>query len=158
MENMSRKNENWTISLDEGYTNKDIVETFFKDCGAELRRPKTYEEITIIEGYWINDDSVIKEYTKGTNEPENHNVFKTFKQAESARAKAKLSQEMAVYNDGWEADYSDGSLKYVIKRRCSSITTDTAYNYYQFLSFKTPELADEFLQNFEEDIKTYFEL
>lgn len=65
---------------------------------------------------------------------------------------------MAVYNDGWEADWNtDTQMKFVIKRNNNKIVPCYYYTVYYFLAFfKSAEIRDEFLKNFEPLIKEYF--
>lgn len=70
---------------------------------------------------------------------------------------AQLSQLMAVYNDGWTADWSDNSqVKSCIKCFDGELSVDNEYSYKYFLTFKTPELTEEFLENFKQLINTYY--
>ena len=90
---------------------------------------------------------------------EHKNVFATKKQAKSAVVMAQLSQLMKVYNGGWEADwYNVNIIKYCIGRKYNNILRNNYTFTYQFLAFKTPEIRDEFLKNFEPLIRQYFML
>ena len=71
---------------------------------------------------------------------------------------AQLSQLMAVYNDGWKPDWGDDKFKYKIKRDFDVIIKSKSSNYYDFLTFKTSEIRNKFLKNFEPLIKQFFEL
>jgi hypothetical protein len=88
----------------------------------------------------------------------NRNIFATENQAKShAIAAAQLSQLMAVYNDGWVADWSDDNQKKsTIVYANTKLVVANSKIFKEFLAFKTPELAEEFLENFRNDIETYF--
>jgi hypothetical protein len=117
--------------------------------------PKSWEGLGKISGYYINGNCEIIDYSDKVLDT-NKNTFATENQAKSALVMAKLSQLIAVYNDGWVADWSDGNQnKYCII--CDkSVRIGVYTNLKKFLTFKTRELAKEFLENFIEDIETYF--
>ena len=123
---------------------------------AKKELPKKWEVLDVIKGFYINNTSIIcNSYTATI--PNNRNVFATFKQAESIIAMAKLSQVMAVYNDGWVADWSNVMQdKWRIVFHLRKPMVEKNIRYKEFLTFKTEELAEEFLTNFREDIETYF--
>jgi len=73
-------------------------------------------------------------------------------------AKAKLSQLMYVYNDGWEPDWNDYSEKKHCVIRIDTGLWTGCCEYYSYLAFKTKELAEKFLANFEGLIRQYFEM
>jgi len=120
--------------------------------------PKAWEELKEVKGWYVSDCSEIEDVRDDAS-TDMENTFKTEVQAKSAIAKAKLSQVMAVYNDGLGALI--GMMitnKHIIKRTCDIIVSDTYRSIYSFLAFKTKKLRNEFLENFEEDINIYFEL
>ena len=119
--------------------------------------PKAWEELKEVKGWYVSDCSEIEDVRDDAS-TDMENTFKTEVQAKSAIAKAKLSQVMAVYNDGWEPNWNDDTNKHIIKRTCDIIVSDTYRSIYSFLAFKTKKLRNEFLENFEEDINIYFEL
>ena len=124
---------------------------------AKKQLPKSWEELGVISGYYIEPNSEISEYEVEPPLVNKHqNIFATKNQAKSALAMAKLSQVMAVYNGNWQADWSDfNQNKYCIcfNGKLSIFIHGIKKH---FLSFKTKELAEEFLTNFKEDIETYF--
>jgi hypothetical protein len=125
---------------------------------AKKELPKKWEELKKISGYYHPRPFVkIQRVYESENSLENHNVFATEKQAKSALAMAKLSQVMAVYNDGWVADWdNEDECKFCIVFVSDSIVINFVYLTKHFLALKTEELAKEFLTNFKEDIETYF--
>lgn len=130
-----------------------------EELNPKPKLPKSWVELKTVEGYFIKEHSnIVPGYPCSTIE-NNKNVFATEKQAKSALAMAQLSQLMKVYNDGWVADWNnEDQIKYVIERLNNSIRSNDYCVSYYFLSFKTAELRDEFLKNFELLIKEYFEL
>jgi hypothetical protein len=119
--------------------------------------PKSWEELKLINGYYFNVDSELNPASKYSIVRGNYNIFATENQAKSSLAMAKLSQVMAVYNDGWVADWSDcNQVKYCILFHDEQLEITETLKRKQFIVLKTKQLAEEFLENFREDIETYF--
>lgn len=130
------------------------VQTYPELAKKELL--KSFEELDKISGYYISTYSELYNST-GMNVERNHNTFATENQAKSSIAMAKLSQVMAVYNDGWVADWSkDSENKYCLYMVRNKIILQRLTIEKRFLAFKSNEIAEEFLANFREDIETYF--
>lgn len=133
-----------------------LLANFSKDELTKKELPKSFDELKVnYRGYYITSQGNIDQcMSYGLYK----NNFTTEKQAKSALAMAQLSQLMAVYNDGWEPLYDNSSLnnKFTIQRLGTIIATTIQTNNYQFLAFKSAELRDEFLKNFESLIKEYF--
>jgi hypothetical protein len=152
--------KNLKIEIPQGYEIDKEKSTFenivFKLAKKEL--PKSWDELGVISGYYIHLSSKVDEYqAQAPLENSDQNVFATKNQAKSALAMAKLSQLMAVYNDGWVADWSDiNQCKFCIVSVSGLIGVDFIHLTKHFLAFKTKELAKEFLASFKEDIETYF--
>jgi len=120
--------------------------------------PKSWNEFKAISGFWINNGSDIKstgiihiDYLEKSK-----NVFATKKQAKSALAMAQLSQLMAVYNDGWEPDWTDTSDKFILFPYNKKICSGLRHMESCFIAFKSEKIAAEFQENFESLIKEYF--
>lgn len=133
---------------------KLILANFTKEELEKKELPKSWEELDIVKGYCLGPDKVY------ATENLSHikSIFATESQAKSALAMAQLSQLMKVYNDGEELSWSTAKCKYCIMRESKYIVKIDVMATYHFLSFKSAELRDEFLENFEELIKEYFEL
>ncbi len=126
---------------------------------AKKKLPKSWEELEELNGFYVDARlKIIKVGKFNTSYEDNQNIFATQNQAKShVIAAAKLSQVMAVYNDGWVADWSkDSEIKYCLRMLRNKVILQTLTTEKRFLSFKTEELAREFLENFREDIETYF--
>ena len=129
-----------------------INDRFLEEVKKPL--PKTWEELNTIGGYYINTGSEIKPSTQYVCD-ENKNLFRTEEQAKASIALAQLSQLMYVYNEGWTPDQKDGSqLKYTITYSQDSIAKNAYTLQNAFLAFKTKEIRNEFLENFEHLILT----
>ena len=140
----------------------EVMDKLLLDNFPELHNPKLpkkYEDLEKISGCIINTDSSILAGCMYNANNNNYNLFRTFKEAESAIAKAKLSQLMAVYIGDWVPDWSDGNQdKWCIERMGMILNVDCRRISYEYLSFPTCELAELFLQNFKEDISKLVEL
>jgi hypothetical protein len=126
------------------------LENYSKEELEKKQLPKTWEELKEYDGYFVDDYSNIT--TTSSNNPIiSKNVFKTEEQAKASIALAQLSQLIHVYNDGWVPDWSENNFtsKYVIEIYENKPVTTTYAVTQRFLAFKTPEIRDEFLKNFE---------
>ena len=124
---------------------------------AKKQLPKSWEELGNIKGYFIHNNSTVMNLTNITAIPCNENIYATENIAKShGKAAAKLSQLMAVYNDGWVADWNDSNQKkwclYMVRNKI--ILQDLSIEK-KFLAFKDRETAQEFYINFKEDIEIY---
>ena len=77
-----------------------------------------------------------------------HFIFKSEELAEAFIALQQLILIRDIYNEGWEPDWNDNSLKYIIYYNENEITINWYYNISMVLAFKTAELRDKFLNNF----------
>lgn len=137
-----------------------LVSNFSKEELEKKELPKSWEELKVIKGFSVTLFSSISVCgsSKTTGDCKK-NIYATEKQAKSALAMAQLSQLMAVYNDGWEANWNNiNQYKFCIGRFESRLNVNWYSGAYHFIAFKTAEIRDEFLKNFEPLIKEYFEL
>ena len=133
-----------------------LLANFIKEELTEKELPTSWYDLDNITWAYIRPDATIRFILDGGVSPDNKNVFAKKEQAKSALAMAQLSQLMYIYNDGWEPDWSNLQLKYCIVRTVNKLTLKSHNDIYQFLAFKTSELAEKFLKNFEPLIKEYF--
>ena len=135
-----------------------LLANFSKQELEKSTLPTSWTDFKSITGYFINSESesgCIIDYYSGDDIYKD--VFATKKQAKSALAMAQLSQLMRVYNGDWEPDWTDTlSNKYVIRAVKNKLKPTWFSIVNQFLAFKTAELRDEFLENFEDLIKEYY--
>ena len=143
--------KNFKIEIPAGYEIDKEKSTFENIVFKEVEKlPKKWEELKDIKGFFIDVDSIIFD-ADCVVEKEDKNVFATKEQAEAVIALAQLSQLMKVYNEGWVPDWTDDNEKYVIYFTDNKIEKHSYYCYIQyFLSFKTEEIRDVFLKNFED--------
>ena len=125
--------------------------------------PEGWEEHFIdnyIEGFYIEGE--YSEHCSVTScGYEDKNIFKTEKQAQACLAYAQLTQLMALpcYNGDWVPCWWDNDqIKYCIVRWKNTITTNTVSSDFEFLTFKSKEIRDIFLENHLNLIKQFYEL
>lgn len=142
------KDEKWRDILLNSFTKEELIKP---------NLPKHWEELEFITGYFIRANSTTHKTTLISCCDMNKMVYATEKEADAALAMAQLSQLLKAYNGDWTPDWNDDyDNKYVIARSGYNIVKLTCSKYYYFLTFKTVELRDEFLKNFEDLIKQYF--
>jgi len=139
-----------------------LLASFSKEELTKKALPKSWNELNkdSVKGFYIDAHNIKEAISNDVGLEYRTSRFTTKKIAKSALAMAQLSQLMAVYNDGWEFN-PDGNFKvtshaYVIIRRHNEIKSDYFENNWAFLAFKSAELRDKFLANFEHLIKEYF--
>ena len=122
------------------------VQTYPELLKKEL--PKSWEELKEINGYFVDIDSDIYDIICNLNDSSVKNIFATKEQAEASIALAQLSQLIAVYNDGWVADWTDDTVKVSIIFYREQVRVDECQGVSRFLTFKDEKTAEEFLSNF----------
>ena len=132
----------------------EVIEDFWSD-----------KEKVNIEGYGISIDSITN-YCFVKRTVDDYCLFKTEKQAKSARAMAKITQIMAndIKNFGGvvtDEEWTDDNWKYVIFRSCNHnnrIGVTAVYCDYHFLAFHTAAQRDLFLEKYRDLVSDYFML
>ena len=126
----------------------------FKKKEKEL--PSKWEDLVIVKGYYLNSDCFVIGLG---DEPNNYNknIFPTKEEAEACLALSQLCQLRDVYNGeplaDW-CDWCDGTTKYCIEICDNRISKDYYISTRRVLAFKTEQLRDKFVENFEELILT----
>ena len=126
----------------------------------DIKLPKTWEEFCILNPhktgeYYISSlSSVCKIQGKGLRSYTlDKNAFTSEEAAEQHIALMQLHQLRDCYRQGWKPDFLDDSRKWCIIKNNNILSVDWGINYSVFLSFQTKEIAEEFLNNFEDLIK-----
>jgi len=142
------------IEIPEGYEIDKEKSTFenivFKPIVKSL--PKRWEDLEIINGYYINNFCEIKEYHFKPLYT-NKNTLPTKELAEASLALSQLLQLREAYNDGWQPDWTCVDAKYSIINNRNRIDKNEEFCHSRVLTFKTRELKDEFLNNFRDLIE-----
>ena len=143
------------IQVPEGYKidreNSTFEKIVFKKIEREL--PKSWEELKVVEGFYIDEDSHIHDCPMVDVLRKNKNVFPTEEEAEACLALAQLCQLRDRYNGGWKPDWKDVNEKYIIYFHADKIISGDTYRAQSVLHFKTKKLRDKFLENFRDLIE-----
>ena len=141
------------ITPPEGYEVDKEKSTFseivFKKLEPNL--PMSWEELEEVKGYFvqlnsnINDRPVICK-----TDACNRNTFPTKEEAKAMLAMAQLCQLRDAWNDGWKANWKDGTVKYCIVSFKNVVYKDSYYNISTPMAFKTRELRDKFMETFKD--------
>ena len=130
----------------------------FKMEPKQPKLPKRWEDLEYIKGYYKSLTSGVSFLDKEEDEEleaADKNVFATKEQAEAAIALAQLSQLREVYRQGWEPDWNaiEQEKFIIIYTHRGNFECSVAVNIPNFLSFQSPEIRDEFLENFRDLIE-----
>ena len=144
------------IQVPEGYEidreNSTFEKIIFKKVEREL--PKTWKDLLFVEGWFINGKCYIIETGKLITQEYNKNTFPTKEEAEACLALAQLCQLRDRYNGGWKPNWNSmAETKYVIEIFKNNIVKNLYGGKHRILAFKTEELRDKFLENFEDLIE-----
>lgn len=157
------ENKELKIEVPQGYEidkeNSTFEKIVFKKVEKEL--PKCWEELGEIKGWYVDSFSDIMPCDKGDTDKDNDkNIFPTIEEAEACLALAQLCQLRDRYNDGWKPDWENRAQnKFIIyihpnnKILFDKISANTHAISRHLLTFKTEELRNKFLENFEDLIK-----
>lgn len=142
------------IQAPEGYEIDREKSTFenivFKKIGNNL--PNKWGNLGRIEGYYINSKSDVKYCCRiGNLSSEEKNVFPTEREAKACLALSQLCQLRDAYNNGWKPDWErDSQVKWCIEMEGNNVIRNRYYSINRILAFKTEDLRDKFLENFED--------
>lgn len=123
---------------------------------------RTYQDlidnnVTIEEGYWIDEDSKICSTHYYSAMSADKSTAASEKVAKSMLAMAQISQLIPYYGgEVTDEDWKDTRItKWAIGRDCDKITLIPTIDIYYFLSFYTLEQCRIFLENNEQLVKDY---
>ena len=140
------------ITPPEGYEVDKEKSTFneivFKKIENNL--PMSWEELGVVKGYYINQNSNINDIFHTNAVDNNRNVFPTKEEAKAMRAMAQLCQLRDAWNGEWRADWEDNTPKYCIISYKNILCTDFYYYTSTPMAFKTRELRDKFMETFKD--------
>ena len=126
----------------------------FKKKEKEL--PTKWEDLVIVKGYYLDSNCFVRRYGDEPNNS-NKNIFPTKAEAEACLALSQLCQLRDAYNGEPLADWCDWKehkIKYVIYYSLDDIKLAVSNTQSFILAFKTSELRDKFVENFEDLILT----
>ena len=139
--------------------NSNLSNGLIKYRKAKSKRPMCMEDLGgRIGGWYITHmNNVSGPITPSLqNLKHNHNLWPSKEWAESVQAQCKLVRLRDAWNEGWKLDYKEDVKKYHILLAGNEITIDTWWGIASFLVFEDKKTATEFLETFNDLIKTYF--
>ena len=143
--------EQLTKYFNEEAFNELVRYGFIEEVKKEL--PKNWKELEKVKGHYVIENSSIG-YANVLPTERNRNIFPTKEEAEACLALSQLCQLRDVYNGeplaNWCNCNASDQKKHNICIIKNKINCSSWYNSHGVLSFKTAELRDTFLQNFEE--------
>jgi len=123
---------------------------------TESQLPKTWEEFCHTHSIhsnevYIDANSNIKLVTHTDRLVDgDRNVLPSIKDAEAIKALCQLIQLRDCYNQGWKPDWNSNDGKYIIGVNDNSCIKLVNSNLSRVLAFKSAELRNKFLENFED--------
>ena len=134
-----------------------IIDGFIEEIKIQRTLPKSWEELNLINSFFVTSSSEIRRVQHAHDGIENKNLFPTEAEAEACLSLSQLCQLRDAYNGeplaNW-CDWSDSTqMKYIIYLNNNKINIASWYNSHGVLSFKTSELRDTFLENFKDLIE-----
>ena len=142
----------------EMYKSGGVAKQFALDNYTEqeltTREVKCWEDLGVINGYFIDYDGSTLSLTDGYICDTNKIVFAYKDQAEASIAMAMLSQLMKDVNGDWKPDWMDANKnKWVIYFKHGNPVISTLRGASAFLAFPTREIVHKFLENHRELIE-----
>ena len=121
--------------------------------------PKKWSELKIKEGWYIDNDSVIKFIDEVAQDSKNENLLRTKEQAIAHKTLIRLIRIRDAYRDGWNPKWGDSNKnKYVIRLREHRWCNEIVCTLHHLFVFETEKQRDEFFINFREDLYVITEL
>lgn len=144
------------IQVPEGYEidreNSTFEKIVFKKLENEL--PKSWKDLYEVKGWFIDFNSNVVTSGSMRTGDSVKNRFPTKEEAEACLALAQLCQLRDRYNGGWKPNWNSiAETKYVIEIFKNNIVKNLYGGKHRILAFKTEELRDKFLENFEDLIE-----
>ena len=123
--------------------------------------PNTWEEFCKMypvkdDEWYISASSNIIRMSQGKRYTfYNCNILPSLQSAKAHLAQMQLEQLRDCYRQGWVPDWSNSKqCKWFICFNTDKFTVKCNFNYSQFLSFQSEEIAEKFLDNFKVFIET----
>lgn len=149
------KNKEFKIEVPDEYEvdkeNSTFEKIVFKKVEREL--PKSWEDLKILNGYYVKDSSKVDLFKSYTTDEYNKNVFPTKEEAEACLALAQLCQLRDRYNDGWKPCWNTDTMKHCIYVSKGEIRSGHQFENSRILTFEKIEIRDKFLENFKDLIE-----
>ena len=146
----------------EGYEIDKENSTFecIKFKPIEDKLPRTWEEYckthpVVKKEYFVTGTSVCSNTVPNRFRDAmlDKNLLPSRELVEAILALCQLIQLRDCYNDGWEPDWTTGSIKYIIAPSRNRVIRYHAWVDNKILAFKTEEIRDQFFENFKDLIE-----
>ena len=121
-----------------------------EELGIKPKLPKKWEDIEEIKGFYIDKGFSIECLGRSLPMKQYRNIVPTKELAKAILALCQLLYLRDIYNDGWEANWSDASWKHSINREKNTLIKGFHIDLARPMTFKSPELCDEFMTNFKD--------
>ena len=135
-----------------GVAKQFALDNYTEEELTKKELPKSWEELAGRDGYYVDTNSEAC-YINICDRDE-RNVFPTKKEAEACLALSQLCMLRDAYNGEPLEDWCDISnfrqTKYVITNHKGNLNQECCRYFNGIMSFKTPELRDEFMENFKD--------
>ena len=143
------------IEIPEGYEIDKEKSTFENIVFKKIDGlPKSWEDLYEVKGWFIDFNSNVVTSGSMRTGDSVKNRFPTKEEAEACLALAQLCQLRDRYNGGWKPNWNSiAETKYVIEIFKNNIVKNLYGGKHRILAFKTEELRDKFLENFEDLIE-----
>lgn len=142
----------WTNDVE--LFNEDEFEEVSPEYILSLETKPKWEDFGEVEGYRVGEKAMVKWTKYITSFEGNCDVFPSKEEAEACLALSQLCQWRDRYNDGWKPDWNDyESSKYIIEYNEDKIEVDTYESVQRVLAFKSPEIRNKFLEDFQDLIE-----
>ena len=140
------------ITPPEGYEVDKEKSTFDKIIFKKIENsfPMSWEELERVKGYYVSSDSDMLYCTYYPTREATRNIFPSMEEAKAMLAMAQLCQLRDRWNDGWKADWEDGTVKYCIGSFKNILRGYLYYDTCTPMAFKSKELRDKFMETFKD--------
>ena len=144
--------ETLKINCPEGYEIDKEKSTFGEIVFKKKESfPMRWEELNIINGYYVGSGSSIISSVRAKDNYINRNVFPSKEEAEAMLAMAQLCQLRDAWNKEWKPNRkNENQKKYVIKVVSDQLYADSYWSINCPMSFKTRETRDLFMTAFKD--------
>ena len=105
-----------------------------------------WEDLKTISGYYVDGSSLIIETPPLSTINNNKNIFPSIEEAEAVVALSQLLQLRNHYNDRWEADWTDGTVKHCISIQHGMPVVSQLTQTRRSLAFRSDVIAKNFLK------------
>lgn len=116
--------------------------------------PKNLLEKEFIRNFHLSRrGEIIKDFQYFSSEQKWFRQFNSKEEANAYKHLPELLYWRDKYNEGWKPDWEDKKRKFIIDFEQNRVSKGNAYEYSRILTFKTPEIRDNFLEEFKDLIE-----